>query len=327
MEAFDAMELTTAPGGYTKSFLQIGGNYNTAAIDLRNAANNGTSHSYPAPTVTVTLGSPSTTIHVSNVMPFTSDFLGRDINTGHTNTVYVNGDAYTETGYAFTGTVGTAGTLTMSGSVSIADGTSGNSVAPTNNTIWLGTGGQIAFDTQGNHNLYYSTTILSGAGGLFVPNSNLEVNGQIYTPQSMTVGGTLFAGGAATLNATGTGLTVAHNASIGGTLTVGGVLQGPLTATAVVANGSIGALPATAKVRTIYVQETAGHAVAGGVNIGTTSSGSDMASAIPVAASGKTTINPGALLVQQVGGSTIYISAASAWAGASLNVQVEYDPN
>ena len=152
VEATAGYNLTVNAGAYARHFYSGGGAYTSSAIDLRYAApfNLGaTSLSGVTFPVTTAVVSNSVTVPVSNVMPFTSDTFGRELNSNHsTNTVYINGAAYTEVGYAVTGTGPTpAGTLTLSTAVTLS--TSGVQVANTSAAIWLATGQPINLDTNG----------------------------------------------------------------------------------------------------------------------------------------------------------------------------------
>lgn len=100
------------------------------------------------------------------------------------------------------------------------------------------------------------------------------------------------------------------------------------TNTPITAAGLVATLPANAVLRAIYIQNTTGNAITGGLNIGSTSNGSDIAAAIAVAANALVSINTEALLKQWFSASApqpIYFSAGSAWNGAALNVRIVYD--
>ena len=151
-EVSTGFNLNVDLGAYARHFLTGGGAYTNAAIDLRYAApfNLGATSmagiTFPVTTSSVSY---SATVPVSNVMPFTSDTWGRELNSNHSsNKVYINGVAYTEVGYAVTGTGPTpAGTITLSSPVSLS--TSGLQVSNTSAAIWLATGQPINLDTNG----------------------------------------------------------------------------------------------------------------------------------------------------------------------------------
>lgn len=95
-----------------------------------------------------------------------------------------------------------------------------------------------------------------------------------------------------------------------------------VVATAVSANGAFSpALPATCTLMLITAQETSGHAVTGGLTLGTSLGGADVVSSpVTLGASGLATINVGGLLEQQLGGSTLYLGSSS-WGSAVVNAQ------
>ena len=161
-EASRAYGINTSPQGQFKRIYDTGGNYGVCAIELRNAFDNGfAGGSRPTVTAAVSAG---TVIPVSNVMPFTSDSNTNDVNGGHNATVFINGVAYTQTAYAFTGN-GPAGTITISTPITVAIGAT---VRNNSRTIWMGTGQKIAFDNSGNTNISSDGLTFSMSGGLSV---------------------------------------------------------------------------------------------------------------------------------------------------------------
>lgn len=177
-EAVNPIGVTVSPGAYVKAFEDWGGAYTVAALDMRYAASyaqNTSSLSTPTyPTVTSAV-SASATVPVSNVMPFTSDIYRRDINTGHTNTVYFSdGQSATVTGYSITGSGGTpSGTLTLSAPITLA---SGVTVYNNSKAIWLGTGFQVALDTGGSTYLYSDGSVIHAvASGGFNPAGGMKL--------------------------------------------------------------------------------------------------------------------------------------------------------
>jgi hypothetical protein len=84
----------------------------------------------PAPitstTVATTLGSPGTTLQISDTTQFqTSPFDGAAISVSHPANIFINGHIYSEVGVS---TASGAGTITLSSNVTVADGTLGNTV-------------------------------------------------------------------------------------------------------------------------------------------------------------------------------------------------------
>jgi hypothetical protein len=222
---------TTSATGQFKWIANLQGNYSIAVIDTRNAFPNGTAG--PAPTVVTSLASPGTSVHISNVLPFTSaGVYGLPVSTTNTAQVKIGSDTYTQTGYSFDGPGLQSGIITLSTSVSIADGTSGSAVTNFSRTIWMATGQQIAFDYGGSINAFYDTSIsalhftstVAADGGLLINHSastslswsgtafgsaggaylqgNLEVTGTLYTPSSFVVGGATNLAGPVSINNT-----------------------------------------------------------------------------------------------------------------------------
>jgi hypothetical protein len=222
---------TTSMTAQFKSMVNLRGNYCTAVIDTRNACSNGAAGTPPA--VTASLSSPTTGIHVSNVLPFTSSGQ-HDLPVSSSNAaqVKIGSGTYALTGYSFDGPGLQSGTITLSTPVSVADGTTGNLVTNSSRTIWLATGQQIAFDYDGATTAFYDSSIgalrvtsaISADGGLlfdrnsatsliwnstaFSPSGgaylqgNLMVTGTLYTPSSFVAGGATNLVGPVTVNDT-----------------------------------------------------------------------------------------------------------------------------
>ena len=121
-EAEIGYSLNVNPGGTVKKAMYVAGDYITAILDFRNAfsfAPGATSlDAGSIPTVTSPVSS-SVTVHVSNVMPFTSDTYGRDLNVGagayQLPVTFSDAQTGLATGYTVTGTGATpAGTITLS---------------------------------------------------------------------------------------------------------------------------------------------------------------------------------------------------------------------
>jgi hypothetical protein len=220
---------STSPTGQFKWMANLQGNYSIAVIDTRNAFPNGTAKA--APTITTSLTSPSTTVHVTNVLPFTSaGVYGSPVSSSNTAQIKIGTGTYTQTGYSFDGPGLTSGTLTFSSAVPTANGASGMVVTNYSRTIWMATGQQIAFDYGGTINAFYDTSvsalhmtsqILADGGLLLDHNSgtvlfwsstssaaqlqgNLTVSGNLYTPNNLTAGGTTYLAGPVTVTSTST---------------------------------------------------------------------------------------------------------------------------
>lgn len=87
-------------------------------------------------------------------------------------------------------------------------------------------------------------------------------------------------------------------------------------------------IPAGFAISAIYLEETAGNAVTGGINIGVTDGGSTIVNAFAVGASAIKHIAEASLLLRwwsRTVAQTIYLTAASAWNSASLNVTIVLD--
>lgn len=220
---------STSSTGQFKWIANLQGNYSIAVIDTRNAFPNGTASTPPK--ITTSLTAPSTTIHVSNVMPFTSaGVYGLPVSSTNTSQIKIGSTTYTQTGYALDGPGLTSGTLTLSSAVSVANGTAGTVVTNCSRTIWMATGQQIAFDYNGTYNIFYDTSVNSlhatsqiladggfllnyGSGtGLYWSSSanaaqlqgNLTVTGNVLVNNNVTVGGISFMAGPVTMINTAT---------------------------------------------------------------------------------------------------------------------------
>lgn len=86
-------------------------------------------------------------------------------------------------------------------------------------------------------------------------------------------------------------------------------------------------VPAGAVIDDIFINETAGFAVTGGVKIGTTSGAVDVAIALAVGAN-SIQIAPSASILKQVFSTTLtqtlFFQAVTLWNGASVNVEIIY---
>lgn len=83
-------------------------------------------------------------------------------------------------------------------------------------------------------------------------------------------------------------------------------------------------VPAGYCIDDVFLQETAGHAVTGGIKIGTTNGGTEIATAITVGANSFTRTVPSALTTSgpfsPTVATTIYIQAVTGWNSASVNI-------
>jgi len=167
------------------------------------------------------------------VLPFSSaGVYGKPVSTSNTAQIKIGSDTYTQTGYSFDGPGLQSGTITLSTSVSVADGAAGNAVTNFSRTIWLASGQQIAFDYGGTINAFYDTSVsalhftssIAADGGLLLnyPSNtslfwdstafgssggghlqgNLMVSGTLYTPSSFMVGGATNLAGPVSVNNT-----------------------------------------------------------------------------------------------------------------------------
>jgi hypothetical protein len=122
-------------------------------------------------------------------------------------------------------------------------------------------------------------------------------------------------GGTVTISASGSNINLEASGGIGANLTA-----------TLTANGTI-VLPAKTYISNIVVQETAGHAVTGGLNFGTTSLASDIFLALPVGSDSLQSVDQSSLSKSIFSSSTtqtIFISAVTAWNSASVNFTITY---
>ena len=224
LEWANGIYTTTSATSQFKWMANFQGNYSIAVIDTRNASPNG-SAGVP-PEIVTGLAAPSTSVHVSNVLPFTSaGVYGLPVSTSNTASIKIGSGTYVQTGYSFDGPGVQSGTINLSTSVSVSDGATDNSVTNFSRTIWLATGQQIAFDYGGlisvffdaNVNALHVTSAVSADGGLLLNHtsgaslfwdaaafgssggshitSKLMVDGTLYTPGQLTVGGSSYLAG------------------------------------------------------------------------------------------------------------------------------------
>jgi hypothetical protein len=83
--------------------------------------------------------------------------------------------------------------------------------------------------------------------------------------------------------------------------------------------------PAGYRINSIEIVETAGHAVTGGIKIGTTNGGTDVVAAQTVTASSYNSVADASILKRYFGESygsdqALYVQAVSAWNSASINI-------
>ena len=224
---------TTSATSQFKWMANLQGNYSIAVIDTRNAFPNGTASGPPK--IATALTSPAMSVHVSNVLPFTSaGVYGLPVSSSNTSSIKIGSGTYTLIGYGFDGPGKQSGTLNLSTTVSIIDGALGSLATNFSRTIWLATGQQIAFDYNGVVNVFFDTSInalhvtntISADGGLLLDHNsgttlywdasafgssggghlsgNLLINGTLYTPSNLTVGGTSYLAGPITAANTAT---------------------------------------------------------------------------------------------------------------------------
>jgi hypothetical protein len=208
--------------------LNLQGNYSIAVIDTRNAFSNGTAGAPPE--IITALTSPATSVHVSNVLPFTSaGVYGNPVSATNTSQIKIGLDIYTQVGFSFDGAGLQSGTVILSTTVSIADGTVGSTLTNCSRTIWLASGQQIAFDYGGAINIFFDTNInalhhtsaISADGGLLLDHNsstmlfwdaaafsssggghlqgNLLVSGALYALNGLTVGGSSYLTGSVSI--------------------------------------------------------------------------------------------------------------------------------
>jgi hypothetical protein len=85
----------------------------------------------------------------------------------------------------------------------------------------------------------------------------------------------------------------------------------------------IGTLPANAYIQHIFLQNQNANAVSGGVNVGSTSGGSDIVAAAAV--TGTTAIVDATLVAKNfIGPQAIYAAAATSWANSNVGITVVY---
>jgi hypothetical protein len=78
----------------------------------------------------------------------------------------------------------------------------------------------------------------------------------------------------------------------------------------------------------IFCQETANHAITGGIRIGTTGGGTNIMVAQAVGALALVDIRPASILLRYFSmtvDQTIFIEAVTNWNGASINIQIPVD--
>ena len=103
---------TTSATSQFKWMLKLQGNYSIAVIDTRGASPNGGAGTTPK--VITALTSPATSIHVSNVFPFTAaGTYGNPVSGTNTAQVKIGSNIYTQTGYSFDGPGVQSGTIVI----------------------------------------------------------------------------------------------------------------------------------------------------------------------------------------------------------------------
>lgn len=153
----------------------------------------------------------------------------------------------------------------------------------------------------------------------------------LIVPVSVANGGTNSnTAGVAAANNIGA-LAIANNLSDVGTAAtaltnLGGASGGIVKAIAQGANFTM-TFPANAIIDDIVIQETAGNAITGGVRIGTTNGGTDVAVAIAVSALSLQVV-PDALILSNVFSTsatqTLFVQAVTLWNGAVINLEILY---
>ena len=127
-----------------KRVIAVEGNYDVAALDLRKAFKDGGSSGQVAHVIDV--NEQEGTLHVSDVLPFTTDALGNDVDqgSGRVGSILIDDVPYEVTHYSISGT-GPEGYLTVApdarGRVKRGGVIEGNA-----HTVWLPQNGDIAFD-------------------------------------------------------------------------------------------------------------------------------------------------------------------------------------
>jgi hypothetical protein len=99
-------------------------------------------------------------------------------------------------------------------------------------------------------------------------------------------------------------------------------VRGNRTAT-LTANGQI-VLPAGVMLRRIYFRNRSGPAVTGGIRIGTTAGGTQIVTAQAIAANAIVSALP-TIENYQVAAQTLFVEAVTSWAGAQVDVVVQYE--
>lgn len=174
----------SSPTAYSKVLLELGGLYNTSALDLRAAA---------APPGIITSATPTsavTTVSVDRVLGFASaGSPAGAVNASNPKRVWINANAYSVVAVGVTaGSSG--GTLTFSTPVSVADATQGTTIVPDAHSIWLGNGGDIALNPSATARVYYDAlaralTLASGPDPVVMPGTSglqLPVGGTNQRP-------------------------------------------------------------------------------------------------------------------------------------------------
>lgn len=85
-------------------------------------------------------------------------------------------------------------------------------------------------------------------------------------------------------------------------------------------------IPPGYAIESIFIEETAGAAITGGLDIGTAAAGAQVASAVAVGASSLQKVADSALLKSLFSvlvSQNIFFTAHTAWNGASINVQIK----
>ena len=93
------------------------------------------------------------------------------------------------------------------------------------------------------------------------------------------------------------------------------------------AGGAAVIIPPRGKLAALFINESTNHAITGGLNIGTTLNGSDIAAAVAVAGNALVPLWPASLLktwFSLTSNTTIYISAVTSFNSANLVVQAVY---
>ncbi len=148
-----AVSVSTSADSWFKWHIAATGNYSIAVLDTRSATG-------ATSKVLTTLSTPSTTIAVDPVLPFTSAGIGgQPVSSSNTASVQVGSNSYTLIGVSLDGSGKTSGKLTFTSPVSVADGTAGNLVLGASRTVWLGSGQRLALDSAGTANLFYDPNL------------------------------------------------------------------------------------------------------------------------------------------------------------------------